>query len=197
LTAVAAEGRFGAPRKSLEQADALSDHAPVPWVRERSSQFAGATNMGTVSTILKSKPDATVHHVGPGDTVFDVVQRMAQHNIGALLVTENDKVVGIVTERDYARKVVLLSRASKDTLVRDIMTSAVIGVQPEQSCEECMALMTENRLRHLPVMDRGKLVGLVSIGDLVKHIISEQKFVIDQLEHYITGHHDLSAGDSP
>jgi len=142
--------------------------------------------MGTVSTILKSKPDNTVHCVDPGDTVFDVVQRMAKHNIGALLVTENDEVVGIVTERDYARKVVLLSRSSKDTLVRDIMTSAVIGVKPEQSCEDCMALMTENRLRHLPVMDGGKLVGLVSIGDLVKHIISEQKFVIDQLEQYIT-----------
>jgi CBS domain-containing protein len=145
--------------------------------------------MGTVSSILKSKPDNAVHCVGPGETVFDVVQKMAQHNIGALLVTENDQVVGIVTERDYARKVVLLSRASKSTLVRDIMTSKVIGVRPEQTCEECMRLMTENRLRHLPVMNDGKLVGLVSIGDLVKDIISEQKFVIDQLEHYITGQH--------
>ena len=143
--------------------------------------------MGTVAAILQSKSDTAVHRIGPDDTVFDAVQQMEQHNIGALLVTEGDQVVGIVTERDYARKVALLSRASKDTPVRDIMTSAVMAVRPEQTCEECMALMTEKRLRHLPVMDRGKLVGLVSIGDLVKHIISEQQFVIDQLEHYISG----------
>jgi len=143
--------------------------------------------MGTVSTILKSKADNTVHCVAPDDTVFDVVQRMSTYNIGALMVTENDQVVGIVTERDYARKVVLLSRSSKTTLVRDIMTSKVIGVRPEQTCEECMALMTENRLRHLPVMDHGQLMGLVSIGDLVKATISEQQFIIEQLEHYITG----------
>jgi CBS domain-containing protein len=145
--------------------------------------------MGTVATILKSKSDTTVHRIGPDDTVLGAMRQMAQHNIGALLVTVGDQVVGIVTERDYARKIVLLSRASKDTPVRDIMTSAVMYVRPEQTCEECMALMTENRLRHLPVMDRGKLAGLVSIGDLVKHIISEQKFVIEQLEHYISGQH--------
>ena len=143
--------------------------------------------MGTVAAILESKSDRLVHRIGPDDTVFDAVQRMKQHNIGALLVTEGDQLVGLITERDYARKVVLLSRASKDTPVREIMTSAVMVVQPERTCEECMALMTEKRLRHLPVMDRGKLAGIVSIGDLVKHIISEQKFVIDQLEHYISG----------
>ena len=143
--------------------------------------------MGTVAAILESKSDRSVHRIGPDDTVFDAVQRMKQHNIGALLVTEGDELVGLITERDYARKVVLLSRASKDTPVREIMTSAVMVVQPERTCEECMALMTEKRLRHLPVMDCGKLAGIVSIGDLVKHIISEQKFVIDQLEHYISG----------
>jgi len=104
-----------------------------------------------------------------------------------LLVLEGEQVVGIITERDYARKIVLMSRSSRDTPVRDAMTSAVMYVHPKQTSEECMALMTENRIRHLPVMDDGKLVGMVSIGDLVKNIISEQKFIIEQLEHYITG----------
>jgi CBS domain-containing protein len=112
---------------------------------------------------------------------------MAEKSIGALVVTEGERVVGIITERDYARKIVLMARSSKDTSVREIMSSAVMYVRPDQTSEECMMLMTENRLRYLPVMDDGKLIGLVSIGDLVKDIISEQKFVIEQLEHYITG----------
>jgi len=98
--------------------------------------------------------------------------------------------VGIVSERDYARKVVLLARSSKDTPLRDIMSSPVMYVRPDQTTEQCMALMTENRLRHLPVMDGTELVGLVSIGDLVKATISEQRFIIEQLEHYISGQHD-------
>jgi CBS domain-containing protein len=100
---------------------------------------------------------------------------------------DGEKIVGIITERDYARKVVLMARSSKETPVRDIMASAVMYVRPDQTSEECMVLMTENRLRHLPVMDGGKLIGLISIGDLVKDVISEQKFIIEQLEHYITG----------
>ena len=112
---------------------------------------------------------------------------MAEKSIGALVVMAEEQVVGIITERDYARKIILMARSSKDTPVRDIMTSAVMYVRPDQASEECMVLMTENRLRHLPVMEGGKLIGLVSIGDLVKDIISEQKFMIQQLEHYITG----------
>ena len=103
------------------------------------------------------------------------------------LVIEGERVVGIITERDYARKIALRARSSRETAVRDIMTSPVMCVRPVQTSQECMALMTENRLRHLPVMDSGKLIGLISIGDLVKDIISEQKFVIQQLEHYIHG----------
>ncbi len=143
--------------------------------------------MKTVAEILKAKGDSTVHAIEPTATVFDAVQLMAQKNIGAVLVMKQDRIVGILTERDYARKVVLMARSSKDTPLRDIMTTSVIYVRPDQTSEECMALMTENRMRHLPVMDKGKLVGLISIGDLVKGIISEQKFIIEQLEHYITG----------
>ena len=143
--------------------------------------------MNTIANILRSKADSAVHSIRPDASVFEAVQLMALKNIGALLVTDNDQIVGIVTERDYARKIALLARSSKDTPLRDIMTTAVMYVRPDQTCEECMALMTENRVRHLPVMMHGKLIGLISIGDLVKHIISEQKFVIEQLEHYISG----------
>ena len=143
--------------------------------------------MKTAANILKSKPDQTVHTITPTASVFDAVKLMAEKNIGALLVMEGEKVVGIITERDYARKIVLMARASKETPVRDVMTSSVMYVRPDQTSEECMVLMTENRLRHLPVMNGDKLIGLISIGDLVKDIISEQKFIIQQLEHYITG----------
>ena len=143
--------------------------------------------MKTVAEILKEKGDQTVHTIEPSASVFEAVERMAQKNIGALLVLEHDRIVGMLTERDYARKVVLMARSSKDTPLREIMTTSVIYVRPEQTSEECMALMTESRVRHLPVIDDGKLVGLISIGDLVKGIISEQKFIIEQLQHYITG----------
>ncbi len=141
--------------------------------------------MSTVAQILKTKSSQAVHMIAPSASVFDAVKMMAEKNIGAVLVGEGGKVAGILTERDYARKIVLMSKSSKDTPVRDIMTAKVMFVRPEQTSEECMSIMTENRLRHLPVMEEGKLVGLVSIGDLVKDVISEQKFMIEQLEQYI------------
>ena len=143
--------------------------------------------MTIVAEILKSKADASVHTIDPDASVFEAVKVMAQKNIGALLVVDHGELVGVVTERDYARKVALMDRSSKHTPLRDIMTSPVMVVHPRHTSEECMALMTENRLRHLPVMDGGKLIGLISIGDLVKDIISAQKFIIEQLEHYISG----------
>ena len=145
--------------------------------------------MTAVADILKSKGHAVVHAIEPDDSVFQALQRMADKGIGALLVMQGDEVVGIVTERDYARKVALNGRSSALTLVRDVMTTSVMFVKPSQTSEECMALMTDNRLRHLPVMEGNRLVGLISIGDLVKDIISEQKFVINQLAQYISGQH--------
>ena len=143
--------------------------------------------MTTVAEILRSKSNALVFHVSPSDTVLDALRLMAEQGIGAVVVLEGEKLAGIFTERDYARKVALLRRSSGDTPVSDIMTRAVRYVHPTQTAEECMALMTENRLRHLPVLDDGTLVGLISIGDLVKHVISQQQFVIAQMEQYITG----------
>jgi CBS domain-containing protein len=143
--------------------------------------------MKGVAEILRSKPEQAVHTITPSASVFDAVKLMAEKSIGALLVMEDLKIDGIITERDYARKIVLMGRSSKETPVRDIMTAPVMYVRPDQTNEECMALMTDNRVRHLPVIDNGKLIGLISIGDLVKDIISEQKFIIDQLEHYIKG----------
>ena len=143
--------------------------------------------MTTVADILKSKADPAVHTIGPEASVLEAVQSMAQKNIGALLIVEHDQVIGMITERDYARKIVLMARSSRATKSRDIMTRPVMYVRPQHTSEECMALMTENRLRHLPVLEDGQLIGLISIGDLVKNIISEQKFIIEQLEHYISG----------
>ena len=143
--------------------------------------------MKSVAHILNSKADPSVYTIDPNATVFDALKLMAEKSIGALVVTEGEQVVGIITERDYARKVILLARSSKDTPVHAIMTSSVMYVRSDNTSEECMRLMTENRMRHLPVMDGARLIGIVSIGDLVKDIISEQKFIIEQLEHYITG----------
>lgn len=144
--------------------------------------------MTIVSDILKSKSSNAIHRIAPGDSVLDALKLMAEKGIGALLVMEGQDIVGIVTERDYARKIALLGRTSAATLVRDVMTRDVLYVRPGQSSEECMAIMTGNRLRHLPVVDdAGQLQGLISIGDLVKDIISAQKFIIDQLQHYISG----------
>ena len=143
--------------------------------------------MKSVAHILEAKADHRVYSIAPTASVLDAVKLMAERNIGALVVMEGEKIVGIITERDYARKIVLMARSSKDTPVRDIMTPSAMYVSPVQTNEECMALMTETRVRHLLVVDTGKLIGLISIGDLVKDIISEQKFIIEQLEHYITG----------
>lgn len=142
--------------------------------------------MSTVQQILDEKGN-DVYAVDPDDMVFDAVKLMADKGIGAALVMDGDKLVGIVTERDYARKIILEDRASKDTPVKDVMTKKVLCVSPERTVDECMALMTDKRSRHLPVVDNKRVVGVLSIGDLVKAVISEQKVLIDQLQHYITG----------
>ena len=143
--------------------------------------------MTSVAKILQSKPDTTVHTIAPTALVFDALKLMADKGIGALLVTEGEAIAGIFTERDYARKIALMGRTSSVTQVRAVMTSAVRFVRPDQTSEQCMQIMSTGRLRHLPVVDNGKLVGMISIGDLVKDIISEQKFIIEQLEQYING----------
>ncbi len=143
--------------------------------------------MTTVARILGTKPDQAVYSIAPGASVFDAVKLMAEKGIGALVVIDGGTIVGMFSERDYARKTVLLGRSSKETAVREIMASPVMYVRPDQTSEECMAMMTEKRFRHLPVLDDGKLLGIISIGDLVKEIISEKDFVIGQLERYIAG----------
>jgi CBS domain-containing protein len=143
--------------------------------------------MSTVRQMLETKGHA-VWSVAADVTVYDALTLMAEKNIGAVLVTDGDEVVGIMSERDYARKVILRGRASKNTPVREIMTEHVYYVGPEQTSEECMAVMTDRHIRHLPVIEDGELIGVISIGDVVKAIISKQEFLIEQLENYITGH---------
>jgi CBS domain-containing protein len=128
-----------------------------------------------------------VHAIGPDDPVLSAVQSMADRYIGALLVMHGDELVGIVSERDYARKIVLKGRSSSGTPVRDIMTSPVISVSPADSVDTCMRLCTDSRVRHLPVVEGGRVIGVVSIGDLVKAVISEQGEQIEQLQRYIAG----------
>jgi CBS domain-containing protein len=128
-----------------------------------------------------------VWSVHPDDSVFDAIKKMADKEVGSLVVLEDDRIVGIITERHYARNVILKGRSSPETQVRDIMTTRVVCTRPEQTVRECMAVMTEKRIRHLPVVDQKRLVGLVSIGDLVKSIIADQEFTIEQLIHYIHG----------
>ena len=143
--------------------------------------------MKTVKHILEAK-GAEVHTVGPDDSVLDALERMAEKEIGALVITEaSGQIVGLVSERDYARKVVLLGRLSKETPARDIMTTEVVCVAPEQSVDICMGLMTQKHIRHLPVVAENRLVGIVSIGDVVKAVIDDQQFAIDELQHYIMG----------
>jgi len=142
--------------------------------------------MHTASDILREKGN-TVWSVKPTDTVLEALGVMAKHDVGAVLVLDGDKLVGIFSERDYARKVVLAGRSSKDSRVDEIMTSQVVCVSPERSIDECMALMTNRRLRHLPVVDHKRVIGIVSIGDLVKATIDDQQFTITQLQSYIAG----------
>ena len=142
--------------------------------------------MATIRQLLDKKGHE-VFSVRPDETVYDSIKKMADKNVGSLTVMEGDKLVGIITERHYARNVVLKGRASPKTLVRDIMETNVVFARPDQSVEDCMAIMTEKAVRHLPVIEQGKVVGMISIGDLVKDIISDQTFVIDQLVHFIHG----------
>ena len=125
--------------------------------------------------------------INPDASVFDALRLMAEKDIGAVLVLENGKLVGIFSERDYARKIILQGKSSRDTVVSEIMTRRVLCVDVEQSLEDCMILMTEKKVRHLPVLENNRLIGVISIGDVVKEIIAEQGFVIEQLENYITG----------
>ena len=142
--------------------------------------------MRSVQDILNTK-GTDVWSVKPDDIIFDAIKLMADKGIGALLVMEEDKLVGIVTERDYARKVVLEGKSSREASIHEVMTKKVLCVSPERTIDECMALMTDKRIRHLPVVEHKQVVGFLLIGDLVKAVISEQKILIDQLQHYISG----------
>lgn len=143
--------------------------------------------MKTVAYILHSKTNHAVYTITPSATVLEAITLMADKGIGALVVTDHDKVVGIVTERDYARKVALMERSSYATQVHEIMSNAVLSVTPKDTTEHCMILMTDNHLRHLPVIENDQLLGLISIGDLVKNVIEDQKSLIEQLQSYIRG----------
>ena len=143
--------------------------------------------VGTIREILSHK-GTTTWTISPDATVFEAIHLMADKNIGALLVTRDDKLLGIVSERDYMRKVMLKGRSSKDTPVRDILSGQLIRVTPEHTVDECLRLMTEHRVRHLPVLEDEKIAGVISIGDLVNWVISAQSSTIHQLETYITGY---------
>lgn len=142
--------------------------------------------MTTIAQLLKNK-GPEVWSAKPTDMVIEAIQTMAAKGVGALLVMDGDDLAGIFSERDYARKIILEGKSSRDTTVADIMTTNVIHATPDQSIEECMSVMTENHFRHLPIIDDGRVVGVISLGDLVKIIIVEQKELIKQLERYISG----------
>ncbi len=143
--------------------------------------------MKTIKQLLAEKGDR-VFSITPEESVFEAIQRMAEHNVGALLVLNPEgRLAGIVSERDYIRRVSLEGKQSKETRVREIMTAKVLCARPDQSIQQSMAVMTDKRIRHLPVLDGDRLLGMVSIGDLVKAIIEDQQFTIQQLEHYIAG----------
>jgi CBS domain-containing protein len=138
----------------------------------------------TVRNMLRGK--SSVYSVGPDDTVYHALRLMADKNIGAVLVLSDQKIEGIFSERDYARKVILLGKTSKETLVREVMSTPVICAEPHWTADVCMALMTEKRIRHLPVVEQGQLIGVVSIGDVVRSVVGDQRFTIDSLQRYIT-----------
>jgi CBS domain-containing protein len=142
--------------------------------------------MITVNQLLLGKGNA-VWSISPDETVYEALKLLAEKDVGALLVIENEQLAGIISERDYARKVILKGKTSMETPVREIMTSKVVTVRSDQTIEDCMALMTEKHIRHLPVLEGDRVAGVVSIGDIVKAIISQQEFVIEQLENYISG----------
>lgn len=138
----------------------------------------------TVHDMLRGK--SSIYSVEPGDTVLKALRLMADKNIGAVLVRSGQKLEGIFSERDYARKVILVGKTSNETLVSEIMTTQVVCVEPGWTAEQCMALMTERRVRHLPVVEEGRLIGVISIGDVVRAVVEEQQFTIDSLHRYIT-----------
>jgi CBS domain-containing protein len=142
--------------------------------------------MTTVKHVLDQKGH-NVQFIHPDATVFDALKKMAENNIGSLVVLDDGKLVGVITERHYAREIVLKGRTSRGTLVQDIMSTEVICARPDQPVDECMAVMTAKGVRHLPVLERGQLVGIVSIGDMVKSVIGDQRFIIEQFEHFIHG----------
>ena len=142
--------------------------------------------MTIVREILETK-GKDIWSISPSATVFEALKLMAEKNVGALVVSDKEKVAGIISERDYARKIILHGKSSKEALVKDIMSSNVVFVRPDQSVEECMVLMSDKRIRHLPVLENERLIGVISIGDVVKAIIAQHKYHIEQLENYIKG----------
>jgi CBS domain-containing protein len=140
-----------------------------------------------IASILAQKKDQPVLSIDPEATVFEAIELMAQKNVGALPVLDNGHLVGIISERDYTRKVILKGKSSKEIAVKEIMTEQVLTVQPNTPVTECMRIVTERRVRHLPVMDKDKLIGILSIGDLLKWTISAQELAIDNLERFLTG----------
>ena len=142
--------------------------------------------MKTVKDILGAK-GSKVYSISPDATVYEALNRMAEKNVGSMLVFEGKDLAGMISERDYSRKTILKGRLSKDTAVREIMTTSVVSVHPDDDIEACMELFTDKRVRHLPVIEKGKVVGIVSIGDVVKSIIDYKEFIIEELENYIKG----------
>ncbi|MEE8281270.1 MAG: CBS domain-containing protein [Gammaproteobacteria bacterium] len=142
--------------------------------------------MKRIQTLLKKK-GYDVWSIAPDASVYDAIHLMAEKAVGALIVMDGQKLVGVISERDYARKIILEGRSSENTKISEIMSSEVITTGPDNRIEECMAIMTERRIRHLPVLDGNEVLGVISLGDLVKYIIAEQQFVIEQMERYING----------